>query len=166
MFYNISTKTKKDFTHLIYTYTHNLNPKFINVLLSDQRNNILIYNIDGILQKENNIGFIIYRQSILEHEHRFYIFLIGVHPDFTGYGYGSLLLNEFIDLIKNENKIIKKNKNYSYCKNKKLIVHSTQENILFYQRFGFKKSLNAYDYRMIYSYEEFNKKDIIMDYDL
>ena len=67
MFIEIPQHQMIDYKPLIYEYSNSLNEKFIELLLDNEKNKILIYNLDQQLKHENTIGFIIYTSSFLNH---------------------------------------------------------------------------------------------------
>lgn len=125
--------------YIIYSdYCDNINEKYIDNLINDKKNKILINGIDDNL---NNItSFIIFRKIILKKEVNYIILLMGVHKEYRRYGYGKILLDEFIEYIKNS----KTNKP------KNIILHSLESSEEFFLNYGFLKIKNS---RFIKNYE-------------
>ena len=157
MYIEIPQHQMIDYKSLIYEYSNSLNEKFIELLLDNEKNKILIYNLDQQLKHENTIGFIIFTSSFLNHENRFYLLTMAIHHEFQNMGYGSLLLQEFITYVKQSKQSKQSNPN-------KIILHSTYENISFYEKNKFVKNNDHHLYKTLYQYEKFNKKDTIMIY--
>lgn len=153
MFFHI--KNKKLYTSFIYSCASNINEKYIDLLLNDHKINLYLFNIDGFLHDDNNLGFIFIRKTYSKKQHLYYLLLIGIHPEFRNLGYGKMILDDFIQSIK-----INNTKQYY------MIVHSTQNNLNFYIQYGFQISLSPKKYKIIYQYENYNDHDIIMNLNL
>jgi len=66
MFIEIPQHQMIHYKPLILEYSNSLNEKFIELLLDNEKNKILIYNLDHQLKHENTIGFIIFTSSFLK----------------------------------------------------------------------------------------------------
>ena len=159
MFIEIPQHQMIHYKPLILEYSNSLNEKFIELLLDNEKNKILIYNLDHQLKHENTIGFIIFTSSFLNHENRFYLLTMAIHHEFQNMGYGSLLLQDFIIFLKD--KYIKQS---IQSKPNKIILHSTNNNISFYEKNNFVRNNQHHLYKTLYHYEKFNKDDTIMIY--
>lgn len=108
-------------------YSNNINEKYIEIIKKDDKNKMIISCIDN--DKNNITSFIIYRKIILKSEIKFIILLIGVHEEFRNNGYGKIILDEFVEYIKQlkTNKIIT------------IIVHPLDSSEYFFINYGFVK---------------------------
>jgi ribosomal protein S18 acetylase RimI-like enzyme len=112
-------------------FCENINIEYLKKLCSDKNNKILLYSMNNKLDtnyKNEIIGIIVYRSILRSNDKiRFYISLISIREEMRAYGYGSIILEEFIN---------------KYQKNKKLelVLLSLQSSYSFYEKLGFTKS--------------------------
>ena len=134
---------------LIKSFVENINEKFVDIILNDNKNKIIIHNIDSKFNLWNITAFIIYHKVISKKIIKYYILLIGVNPDLRNLGYGKIILDEFVNWIKiNEiNNITKKIK---------IILNSIDSSIDFYKIYGFIKTEEKnYKHKLFFKYEPY-----------
>ena len=109
----------------------NINIEYLKGICSDVNNKILLYTINEKLSdnyKNEIIGLIVYRIILYNsNKTRIYISLIAIHKKMRSFGYGSIILDEFISKYQN-NKILE------------LVLLSLQSSYDFYEKLGFEKS--------------------------
>ena len=122
-------------------YIENINEQFIDIIFADNKNKIILFNIDSIFNTNNITSILVYHKVTSPIEIKYYILLLGTNCNFRNLGYANIILNEFIEWIK-------KNKSN---KKIKLIVKSVDSSLQFYLKFGFVKSNS--NNRLFYKYE-------------
>jgi len=130
-------------------YCDNINYKYFQIIKNDLKNKILLHSIDNKIDSlnENISSFIIYRKIILKNDINYIIFLIGVYEDIRNYGYGKLILDEFIENIRIKNKSFKKIN---------IILHSLDESKYFFINYGFRIIDKS---KFLKNYEGWNSKE-------
>ena len=132
------TDSIKNHIKLINSCCDNINNEYINLIINDDKNILLLYaNNDS-----NIIGFLIYQPVYNAINNRYYILLFGVKKIFRNYGYGNAIITMFINYV---NDIKTKYK-------KQIIVHALESNINFYTKNGFKCD-NKHNYCLLQTYE-------------
>lgn len=112
---------------MIVEYADIIDSKYVNRLMLNKRNKMLVCSI-GKLSNNNISGVIVYRKILSRSDKlRFVLFLIATHPEMRGMGYGTILMNNFCDYVKRENKRIE------------ILLHSLKSSYNFYIKYGFKK---------------------------
>ena len=112
-------------------FCKNINVEYLKGICSDLNNKILLYTINDKLSdnyKNEIIGIIVYRIILCNsNKTRIYVSLISIHEKMRSFGYGSIILDEFIS---------------KYQKNKllELVLLSLQSSYDFYEKLGFEKS--------------------------
>jgi ribosomal protein S18 acetylase RimI-like enzyme len=103
---------------------------YINNLLNNN-NKLLFGCFDNKFDINNCPVILIYNKTINKttNQINYYIFLLCTKFKFRNLGYASLLLNGFVEFIKNTKM------NDSECK---IIVSSVEEAVIFYEKYGFK----------------------------
>ena len=138
---------------IIQSISPTINSIFIDNIYHDPMNITIGFSIDTDEQNynQNLIGYIVYRKTILNQglEVRYYILLLTIVPSMQRLGYGSLILQEFINLVERRNFT-------------KIIVHSTDDNYRFYHSNGFRRTRTNYRYRTLYRYEKYDATDYVM----
>lgn len=125
---NKALKQKHKF---IYKYCENINIDYLKAICLDSNNKILLYTINDKLTenyKNEIIGIIVYRIILSKHNKmRIYIPLISIHKDMRSFGYGGIILDDFIA-------------KYHTNKTLELVLLSLESSFDFYNKLGFVKS--------------------------
>jgi len=112
-------------------FCENISADYLKDLCSDANNKILLYTINDKLSenyKNEIIGIIVYRKILCTpNKIRIYISLISIHEIMRSYGYGTVVLEEFITKCQ-KNKMLE------------LVLLSLQSSCDFYEKLGFVKS--------------------------
>jgi ribosomal protein S18 acetylase RimI-like enzyme len=141
--------------YLIHMYSiHDLHYNYTDLLLLDEKVKIAFYCLDFQFDIFNCPTMLMYRKHVNKekNEINFYILLICTKFRFRGQGYGSKMLDNFIERIKEENK----------CKSKmkvKIILSSLEEAVLFYEGYGFRWTRESLEeHPMLMRYEKYDEK--------
>jgi predicted GNAT family N-acyltransferase len=120
-------KANKQKHRLVYKFCENLNFNYVKNICSDKNNKILLYAINEKLTdnfKNEIIGVIVYRIILYNSTKiRIYIKLISTHHKMRAFGYGSLILNDFIKKYSNTTRTLEivllslRSSHDFYCKN-------------------------------------------------
>lgn len=155
MFLNVECH---QYASLIRQYATGINDGFLTLILSDPKNQCLLYT-NGT--PDHSIGFIVYRITKTMVETRIYILLLAVHAEYQSCGYGSLMLK---DLFEEYYDILNLDRVTSSTVKPKIrfVIHSTRDSVRFYYNNGFRRSRTNFLYRIIYKYESYCQNDIIM----
>jgi ribosomal protein S18 acetylase RimI-like enzyme len=102
-------------------------------MCDDKNNKILIFCLDDNDISYNSIvGIIMYRQILNTNmKNRYYIPLLAIRKKARKLGYGKIILNEFMEKIKN-NKITE------------IVLLSLKSSVNFYLKYGFKLETSKY----------------------
>jgi GNAT superfamily N-acetyltransferase len=137
--------------YLIQSYScHDINYKYTNYLLKDEKVKIAFYCMDFEFSIFNCPALFLYRKNFdrKTNEIKYYLLLICTKRKFRNQGYASKLLDSFIERIKQENI----NKNGIKIK---IILSSTEESVLFYESYGFRwTSESLTDHPLLMDYEK------------
>jgi ribosomal protein S18 acetylase RimI-like enzyme len=138
MFYNYSKFT------ISFSYTKNL--------LLNQENKVALYCIGDEFSVDNCPSSLIYNRHVKnEDEIIYYIMIIITKYRFRGLGYASLLLDEFIELVRNENK-------YNKEKSIKIVLSSLETSVTFYEKYGFRWTRESLiDHPLLTYYEKYQE---------
>lgn len=124
--------------------------KYTNFLLSDKNVKYAFYCMDIEFCLFNCPTILMYRKyhDKITDEMKYYILLICTKRHYRNQGYASKLLDGFIERVKKENK----------CKNKKIILSSVEEAVLFYETYGFRWTRETLsDHPLLMKYEKYEK---------
>jgi ribosomal protein S18 acetylase RimI-like enzyme len=125
------TKALEQKHKFIYKYCENINIDYLKAICLDSNNKILLYTINEKLTtnyKNEIIGILVYRIILSKrNKMRIYIPLISIHKDMRSYGYGSIILDDFI-------------RKYKKNKTLELVLLSLESSFDFYNKLGFVKS--------------------------
>jgi len=153
---------------------NDIQAKYIDGLLGDERNKVVFYCMDFEFSIDNCPVIMIYRKckyniSLLEGEQpekeqqekeqqeiRYYILMLCTKPTFRNQGYASKLLDGFLEKIKTE----------TPEKKRKIILSSVETAVLFYERYGFRwttDTLTDHPIIMLTEKKEENKEYFIME---
>lgn len=147
-------KCLKKFSELFPFYFSGINHNYIQNILASDKIHIIFYCIGNNFDIKNITSILIYHKTTLSYIIKYYILLLGTHERFRKYGYGKVILDEFIEFIKKINKSNKKIK---------IILKSLESSMDFYLSNGFIKSdLKSnklfYKYETIYELKKFEEK--------
>jgi GNAT superfamily N-acetyltransferase len=147
----ISNIAKQDFLD-------NIDESFIDHALDKDDSKIMCYSNHDKSIIKNLLGIIVYAITQTNECINFYIILFGIKKSYRKFGYGTALINKFIEFCKNY-----KNTNN---KKKKIILHSIDSSYYFYMSNGFTESENKYLYKKLYQYEKYNKNLNILEMEI
>ncbi len=142
-----------------YSYK-SIAPSYIYNLLLDESNKSVFYCMDTKFDIYNCPSSMIYNRKYdsNKNEITYYILLICTKPKFKGQGYASILLNGFIEYLKN--------KKSSQSATTKIVLSSTVYSVTFYESYGFKWTRESLkDHPKLMQYEKFeeDKEYFIME---
>lgn len=143
---------------LIKEYADNINESFIDFLVNSDNIEIVFYSNDSNKSITDNIGIIIYTKSINNKtkKENIYLLLLCIQKEYRKFGYGKILLEEFIKYIKDLN-----------TNDKKIILHPLISSIYFYKTFGFSEILDKpCNYKKLFKFERYNKEISLLSLDL
>lgn len=145
---------KQMVSYRIHLFTFNdIHPKYINFLLSDEQINIAFYCLDLEFNLFNSPTMLLYRKykDKSKNECRYYILLICTKRKFRNQGYGSKLLDGFVERTKKENE--------GTDTKIKIILSSVEEAVLFYESYGFRWTRESLsDHPLLMRYEKYEKE--------
>jgi len=150
-------KALNQFSKIFLFYFNNINKKYIDNILYLNNIHIIIYCIDNSFNKKNITSILIYYKTTSLKLDKYYILLLGTHERFRNYGYGKVILHEFIESIKQINR---------YEKKIKILVKSLERSIKFYYEYGFIQSelkTNKFFYNFETTKELNSNKDKILE---
>ena len=128
----IREKALKKIHLFVKKFSNNIDYKYLKDICYDKNNKILVYSIDETINNNSIVGVIIYRKILnTSIKNRYYISLLAIRKNARKLGYGSLILNEFINKYKN-NKITE------------IVLLSLKSSVNFYIKFGFIKGTSRY----------------------
>jgi len=147
---------------------NDIQTKYIDGLLGDERNKVAFYCMDFEFSIDNCPVIMIYRkyniklaalvQEEQEPETRYYILMICTKPTFRNQGYASKLLDGFLEKIRKEKTKTEEKR--------KIILSSVESAVLFYERYGFRWTTDTLtDHRilMLTEKKEEDKQYYIME---
>lgn len=146
-----------DYLKLWYTFCNMgkaISPYYVYDLFSDRHNKVVLYGIDHTLTDVENCPCgLIYRihKNVTENELHVYIMFIATEYKCRKTGYASLLINEFIDFIKEK-----------YCSkytNISIILDSIEPAVTFYEHFGFKWTVTETKYNDMFHIDDTNNDE-------
>lgn len=143
-----------------YSYK-SIAPSYVYNLLLDENNKSVFYCMDTVFDIYNCPSSMIYNRKFNKEKNEivYYILLICTKPKFKGQGYASILLNQFIENIRNK-------KSTKLTQSTKIILSSTVYSVTFYESYGFKwtrECLKEHPELMKYEKFEENKEYFIME---
>lgn len=148
---------------IFYFYFSGINQNYITNLFHSKRIKIVFSCIDPYFSLKNITSILIYHKTKSYTVNKYYILLLGTHDRFRKFGYGKVILNEFIDLIKLYN-IGLNNTNI-------LLLKSLDSSMNFYLDYGFIKSKSSLQTnKLFFKYETNeelkNNKEKILQFDI
>jgi GNAT superfamily N-acetyltransferase len=118
----------KIFSKLFPFYFSGINQNYIQNILYLNKTCIIVYCIGHKFDIKNITSILIYNKTISFEITKYYILLLGTHERFRNYGYGKIILDEFIEFVKKSNKL---------NKNIKILLKSLKKSFEFYISNGF-----------------------------
>lgn len=127
-----------------------INISYITGLIEKKKNKFVFYCMDTEFKIGNCPTCMIYNKYKNPEYIHYYILLICTKHKFKNMGYASMLLNGFIERVKEENK-----------NNKvpvKIILSSVEESVTFYEAYGFRWTRQSIlDYPKLMEFEQYEK---------
>lgn len=106
-------------------YFNGINKKYITDLFNNPSVKMLVYTNELMMEnikKEHIIGLIIYYKF----EYKYYVLALGIHCIYRNMGYGTIMLDEFVDYVR------------EFCTDSnEIIVDSLSSTTEFYKSYGF-----------------------------
>jgi len=145
--------TFQEVAMMFYNYSkNNISVSYMRNLLLNLDNKVVLYCIDDTFDLDNCPCSLIYNKyKKSDTEVIYYILLLVTKFRFRGLGYASLLLHDFIELIKTENE-------YN-DKNVKMVVSSVETAVTFYESYGFKWTRESLNEHLLLTYFEKYEED-------
>lgn len=116
-------KIKKIFEY----YFTNLNLEYIDNLLKYKKMKILFSCSETKFNIKNIKSILIYLKTKSNNCIKYYIFALGTHYQYRKFGYGKILLDEFVQMVKQSKTKF----------NRKILLKSVESSLNFYLTFGF-----------------------------
>ena len=145
-------------TKIFPFYFGNINQIYLTNVLSNNKTKIILSCIDNKFDLNNITSILIYHKTKLLHLTKFYILALGTHERFRKFGYGKIILDEFVQWIKQTNKSVGQ---------KKIILKSLETSMGFYNTYGFVLTdlkLNKLFYKYETNLELKNNPEKILEY--
>ena len=142
-FDEFKSKGLEQFSKLFVFYFSGINQNYTGNILNSDKTQILVSCIDNKFHIKNITSILIFHKTIAQDFVKYYILLLGTHERFRKYGYGKIILDEFIEFVKKSNKSNKKIK---------ILLKSLAASMVFYLSNGFIKS-ELKSNRLFYKYE-------------
>ena len=114
-------------------YFSKINQNYVDSIINLTNIKILLYCIENEFNIKNIVSILIYKKTNSKNSIKYNILLLGTHERFRKYGYGSVVLNNFVEFINESTKSKKKIK---------ILVKSLESSVKFYLSNGFIKSMN------------------------
>ena len=139
-FYNLGIEKMTDIFPFYFT---KINPHYIYPIVLNRKNKILFSCIDEKFSLKNVTSILVYRKTKSHEQVKYYIPILGTHERFRKFGYGKVIIDEFVQWIKQTDK--------SEIP-KKILLKSLEASMGFYQSYGF-VSTELKSNRLFYKYE-------------
>ena len=146
-FNEYKSKGLEQFSKLFPFYFSGININYTDNILNSDKTHILVSCIGDKFDIKNITSILIYHKTISLDFTKYYILLLGTHERFRKYGYGKVILDEFIEFIKKLNKSNKKIK---------ILLKSLESSMGFYISNGFIQS-ELKSNRLFFKYETINE---------
>jgi hypothetical protein len=143
----------EQFKKIFIFYLSNINHEYIDNIINLNKYQIIISNIGNKFDIKNISSILIYHKTSSSNLIKYYILLLGTHCRFRNFGYGKILLDEFIEKIIDSNKSNKKIK---------IILKSLETSMDFYKSYGFVKS-ELKSNKLLFKYENNNELKLNQD---
>lgn len=146
------------FSSILVFYFSGINQKYIKNILYSEKTNIFISCIDNKFNPKNITSILMCHKTESSNVIKYYILLLGTHERFRKFGYGRVILDEFVDYIK---------KKYNKTNNKrkiKILLKSLESSVNFYLNYGFVKSnTKLVTNKLFYKYETLSELKLNQD---
>lgn len=146
---------------IFHNYFTGININYINNILNDKTNHILLSCISNNFEISNITSILIFHKTKLKNITKYYIWLIGTHTNVRNLGYGSIIINEFIEFIKSKSLNQKNNQKQI------LLLKSLDTSLKFYLDLGFEQAVLS-ENKLFFKYETLeeikNNKNFILQY--
>ena len=146
-FDEFKSKGLKQFSNLFPFYFSGINQCYTDNILNSNKTHILISCMGNNFDIKNITSILIYHKTITSDYIKYYILLLGTHERFRKYGYGKIIMDEFIEFVKKLN---------IYEKKIKILLKSLESSMRFYSSNGFIKS-ELKSNRLFFKYETTNE---------
>lgn len=148
-FDEFKSKGLEQFSTIFPFYFSGINQYYIDNILNSDKTHILISCVGGKFDIKNITSILIYHKTITLDFNKYYILLLGTHERFRKYGYGKIILDEFIELVEKLNKSEKKIK---------ILLKSLESSMEFYLSNGFVQSESELkSNKLFFKYETANE---------
>jgi len=131
-------------------YFTGINQNYLDNILADNKNQIIFSCIDCKFSLSNITSILIHHKTKSTDIIKYYILLLGTHERFRKFGYGKIILDEFIHWIK----ISKISKKLEI--KKKILLKSLESSMGFYLSIGFVQA-ELKSNKLFYKYETDNE---------
>lgn len=109
-------------------YFSGINVEYIKNILLNEKTRIVLSCIDEKFSIKNITSILIYHKTKSNDFNKYYVLILGTHERFRKYGYGKVILDEFVNWIKSNDKSNNK---------KKILLKSLDTSLKFYLDYGF-----------------------------
>jgi hypothetical protein len=133
-FYQIGLEQITEIFHFYFT---GINPIYVIRIVQDTKNKIIFSCIDEKFNLKNVTSILVYHKTkpsnktkLLENIKpiKYYVLVLGTHERFRKFGYGKIIIDEFVQWIKQtDNSVL----------SKKILLKSLESSLKFYQEYGF-----------------------------
>jgi GNAT superfamily N-acetyltransferase len=142
-FDEFKSKGLEKISELFPFYFSGINQNYIENILNSNKTHIIISCIGDKFDIKNITSILTYHKTTSLNTIKYYILLLGTHERFRKYGYGKIILDEFIEFVKKANNPNKKIK---------ILLKSLEKSSVFYITNGFVKS-ELKSNRLFFKYE-------------
>lgn len=148
-FDEFKSNSLKQFSKIFPFYFSGINQAYTNNIIYSDKTHILVSCIDDKFNIKNITSILIFHKTKSNELNKYYILLLGTHERIRKYGYGKVILDEFIEFVKSSNGLKKKNK---------ILLKSLESSMQFYFSNGFVKSESELkSNKLFYKYENSNE---------
>lgn len=134
-------------TDIFPFYFTKINPNYIYPISLDMKNKIIFSCIDNNFNLTNITSILIYRKTKSAGQIKYYVLVLGTHERFRKFGYGKIIIDEFVQWIKQTDKSVFP---------KKILLKSLDTSLGFYQSYGFEIA-ELKNNKLFYKYEMANE---------
>jgi hypothetical protein len=133
------------FSKIFPFYFSGVSKNYIENVLYSDKTHIIVSCIGDKFDIKNITSILIFHKTKSSNLTKYYVLLLGTHERFRKYGYGKVILDEFIEFVKKSNKSEKKIK---------ILLKSLETSIQFYLSNGFVQTQSELkSNRLFYKYE-------------
>lgn len=142
-FDEFKSKGLEKFSELFPFYFSGINQNYTKNIINSDKTHFMISCIGNKFDIKNISSILVYHKTTSSNTIKYYILLFGTHERFRKYGYGKVILDEFIEFVKISN---------SSNKKIKILLKSLEKSLYFYLSNGFVES-ELKSNRLFYKYE-------------